>query len=321
MHGWARRLLAAFGVLFLALLSLPGCGPEGAAAVEPAAGRPDGLVTWWGGRGAISGRFQSPRGLAVDRQGNVYVVDLSCRVQKFTPDGRHLLTWTLPSNQIGNPEDLATDRDGNILVTDTHYYRILRYSTEGKLLNMFGARGEGPGEFIFPVGLAVGKDGAIYVTEYGGNDRVQVFTSEGKFLRQWGKFGDAPGEFNRPQDVAVDDDRDRVYVADAANHRLQVFTREGEFIRILGGAGEGPSELSYPYGLDWHQGRLIVTEYGNGRVREVDVEGRGRAGLSWGRTGRDPGSLHTPWHTVHDATGACYVADTDNHRIQKFRWK
>lgn len=317
----ARRLMAASWLLFAALALLPGCGSDSAASVNPGAAPNTGLVTWWGGRGSISGRFQSPRGLAVDRQGNVYVVDLSCRVQKFTPDGKHLLTWTLPSNQVGNPEDLATDRDGNILVTDTHYYRILRFSTEGKLLDEFGTRGEGPGQFIFPVGLAVGTDGSIYVSEYGGNDRIQVFSHEGKFLRQWGKFGDAPGEFNRPQDVAVDDAHDRVYVADAANHRIQVFTREGAFVRIIGQAGQGAADLCYPYGLDWYQGRLIVTEYGNDRVREVDLEGTGRAVLSWGQTGRDPGSIHTPWHTVHDATGACYVADTDNNRVQKFRWR
>src|SRR5205814_10619041 len=122
-------------------------------------------------------------------------------------------------------------------VADTHYHRILHYSPEGTLLSESGSEGNGPGQFQYPTGNAMSADGLIFVSEYGGNDRIQVFTRDGKILHAWGSYGAGPGQFERPQGIAVAGDR--IYVADAANHRIQVFSLEGKLLATWG-------DLKYP---------------------------------------------------------------------------
>ena len=48
----------------------------------------------WGSLGAFPGQFNGPRGIAVDREGNVYVGDTgNDRVQKLSPTGEPLHQW------------------------------------------------------------------------------------------------------------------------------------------------------------------------------------------------------------------------------------
>ena len=86
------------------------------------------------------------------------------------------------------------------------------YTSHVKLLSKWGTRGSKDGEFSWPLGLAIGSNHNIYVSECS-NDRVQVFDTQGRFLRKWGRTGNGNGEFIRPQDVATDDCAD-IYVSD-----------------------------------------------------------------------------------------------------------
>src|ERR1044071_379701 len=49
----------------------------------------------------------------------------------------------------------------------------------------FGSEGIGPGMFKDARSIAVDGEGKIYVGEYYGSGRIQVFDSEGKFITQW----------------------------------------------------------------------------------------------------------------------------------------
>ena len=42
--------------------------------------------------------------------------------------------------------------------------------------------GTGPGQFIYPTDVAFDAKGHVFVSEYGDNDRIQVFEPDGKFL-------------------------------------------------------------------------------------------------------------------------------------------
>lgn len=266
---------------------------------------PDSGIEIIGGPGPTPGKFALPRSAARDAAGRLFIVDKSGRVQRFSAAGIVEKVWSTPAVEQGRPTGIACDPRGTVLVADTHYHRVLRYSPDGELLGEFGSEGRGPGQFIYPTGIAVEPDGTLYVSEFGGNDRVQVFTPEGKLLRAWGRYGDADGEFKRPQALALAGDV--LYVADAANHRIQAFSREGRFMRAWGG-------VKYPYSVSVDgEGHVLVAEYGSHRVSKFSPDGRAIAFA--GGAGSGPGELNTPWGVVA-AGPKILVVDSGNHRLQ-----
>ena len=115
------------------------------------------------------------------------------------------------------------------MVADTHYFRVLFYTPEGRLLEdqtIGGKYGFAPGEFTLVTDYAQDSQGNYYVSEYGEYDRIQKFSPQRKFLFQWGGHGNERGQFARPQDLAVDE-HDHIWVADACNDRIQVFDATG----------------------------------------------------------------------------------------------
>jgi DNA-binding beta-propeller fold protein YncE len=265
-----------------------------------------GAIQSIGGPGSEEGRFATPRATAWDPRGFLYVVDKTGRIQKFDAAGKYLLGWSTPESEKGRPTGLLVDAKGEIWVADTHYHRVLHYSPEGALLSEFGTEGTGPGQFQYPTGIAIAPDGLIYVSEYGGNDRIQVFTREGKVLRAWGSYGPDPGQFERPQGIALAGDR--LYVADAANHRIQVFTLEGRLLASWG-------DLKYPYSVSIDgEGNLLVAEYGRHRVVKFTPEGRALA--TAGQPGTGPADLNTPWAAIPIGGDRIAVVDSGNHRVQ-----
>ena len=266
-----------------------------------------------GGPGGGDGRFATPRRAAWDPGGHLFVVDKTGRIQRFDGQGRFEHVWRTPSIEKGRPTGLAVAPDQTLLVADTHYFRILRYDFDGTLLDEFGGQGREPGKFLYPVGLAVAPDGTIYVSEFGGNDRIQVFSAKGEFLRGWGRYGKKPGEFRRPQGLALDGDL--LYVADAVNHRVQVLKTDGTPVAQWTG-------LKFPYSVSVDvNGEILVAEYGNHCVSRFRSDGTlvSRAGTP----GPNPGELDTPWDAVSSVNGI-YVVDSRNHRVQLWkaeRWR
>jgi ABC-type Fe3+ transport system permease subunit/DNA-binding beta-propeller fold protein YncE len=214
-----------------------------------------------------------------------------------------------------------------------------------RLAREFGSFGTGDGQFIYPTHVAfaaddnVGRGAApapespramseagaaprptfrIYVSEYGGNDRVSIFTPEGTFVKSFGRSGSGEGEFSRPEALAVDPRRRVLYVADACNHRIARYTLEGELIGYFGSVGQGPGELRYPYGLALlADGTLVACEYGNNRLQFFGADGRSLKCL--GRAGRAPGELAYPWGVAAGPDGNVYVVDAGNNRVQVWR--
>lgn len=270
-----------------------------------------------GSRGTGAGQFNKPRSLAVDRDDNLYVVDLTGRVQKFSPDGQYLLSWQMPQTDKGKPKGMIKDQDGNVVVIEPHYSRVNHFDPNGKLLAQWGENGTNQSMLQFPRAVAINSRGEIYLSEYGLVERVQRFSHRGtKFLQAFGKPGTDPAEFNRPEGLGIGPD-DLVYVADSCNHRIQVFSPEGKFLKAFGHAGASPAELSYPYDVRVDlDGNLFVCEFGNSRVQIFDPEFHSLEII--GGAGSEPGEMNNPWAIALDSCGNLYVADSANHRVQKF---
>ncbi|QDS90367.1 Serine/threonine-protein kinase PknD [Rosistilla ulvae] len=308
------RHLAGLSAAAVAVAS-PGCiAPQGTTGTVD-------LV--WGRRGLSEGRFQKPRAIAIDADDQLYIVDTTGRIQIFSADGEYLRGWKTPDAANGRPTGLEIDNASQrLLVADTHYFQLLSYSLDGRLMEsetLGGTQGTGGGEFSFITDAVRDSAGNYYTGEYSDIDRIQKFSPTGEFLMQWGSTGTEPGQFVRPQSLAIDR-HDHIWVADSCNHRIQVFDANGpqaKLVRTWGEFGHQPGQLYYPYGitLSAEEDCIYVCEYGNDRIQKFDREGRSLA--VWGRSGHAAGELFQPWGVVRDSRGRLHVLDSNNHRVQR----
>ena len=296
------------------LVVIAGCGAGGGDA-EPA---PLETRFTFGSPGRSLGQFQYPRGIAVDPVRRVlFVVDKSARVQRWSFDGEPQVQWRMPSWDKGKPTGLGVSPDGRVFVADTHEHRVIAYDADGRELMRFGRYGSGPGEFIYPTDVAFGPGGNVYVSEYGGNERISVFTGDGEHLFSFGEPGAEVGQYSRPQSMAFSADRSELFIADACNHRIVVVDPRGNPLRVIGTAGRGPGELAYPYDvcvLD--DGTLLVCEFGNNRIQRFSADGR-CLGV-YGRAGSGRGELQYPWG-IDGAGETIFVLDSGNNRVHVIR--
>ncbi len=310
-HQFDRRQFGRLAAGGLLAAAVGGCASS-ASADQPQ------LV--WGSLGAGKGQFSKPRAITIDDQDQLYIVDMTARIQVFDADGTYIRGWQTPEHTNGRPTGLSWDSyEGNLMVADTHYNRVLRYTPEGELLvdrTLGGTMGQGPGEFGLVSDVVRDATHNYYVSEYGEYDRIQKFTPEGTFTLQWGGHGTNPGQFMRPQHLEIDVDG-LVWVADACNHRIQVFDEMGKLVKMWGTQGSDVGQMYYPYciALDG-KGHVYVCEFGNHRVQKFTLDGKSVA--CWGSAGRKPGQLNTPWALVLDSKERVHVIDSMNHRVQRF---
>src|SRR5918996_863867 len=125
--------------------------------------------------------FNRPTHVAVSRRtGYLYVSDGygNSRIHKFTPDGRHVLSWGEPGidagqfipmwNNIHRPDGICLDHEGNFFIGELNGmggvddapglgHRVSIYNLHGQLQTRIGEpeEGEGPTQFIAPHGVAV----------------------------------------------------------------------------------------------------------------------------------------------------------------------
>lgn len=334
-------------VCAVSLIAAPGCGKVSARGAE-VAHKADVRVAF-GETGMADGQFVYPRAIDFDPtpsgEGSVWVIDKTARVQRLTLSGAHLGGWRMPQHENGKPTGVTLGPDGMIYVPDTHYQRVQVYTREGALVLSFGEYGSGPGQFIYPTDIALttsasGAVDRIYVSEYGGNDRISCFGAAGAFLFSFGREGSGDStdvEFSRPQSIAWDGAKRRLLVTDAGNHRLGVFDEQGALIRwigkrdpALGPVAGDPREgdvtcFNYPYGLALlADGSAVVSEFGGGRAQRVDPDSGECLGV-YGSPGRDRGRFAYPWAVAAGAVdgGAqwVYVLDSGNGRVQGFTVK
>lgn len=85
---------------------------------------------------------------------------------------------------------------GEVVVADATYANVRVFDTDGGLLRTIGRKGEGPGEFLYPllVGLLPGDSIVVYDAR---TRRLSVFTAEGAPARQAGVPGEM-GPFAAP---------------------------------------------------------------------------------------------------------------------------
>ena len=224
-------------------------------------------IRTFGSKGSAQGQFKWPRGVAVDGDGNILVVD-NHRIQKFTGDGKFITAVDRKGNkQFSSPTGVTINhRNRRVYICDQSNHRIQILNADLTFSDSFGSCGRGDGQFTYPWGIALDSTGNVYVADTSGH-RIQVFTAEGKFLRKFGKSGSGSGELKFPSSVSIDSDN-IVYVTEDDNHCVSMFTSEGQFLRSFGTKGEGPGQFNYPRGIAVDRDGLVyVSDTYNNRIQ------------------------------------------------------
>ncbi len=300
-----------------------GESPESAEAMAVPA--PYLLAMKIGQEGMDDGEFSSPTGLALDKDGNIYVADTDNHsVQKFDKDGKFLARWGgEASNQEGlfyYPRGLAAGLEGDIYIADSGNNRVQKFDSEGNVMQAWGKfgfawRGAGMGKFDVPWGVATDKEGNLYVSDTS-NARIQKFQPDGTPLLKWGRDGSFDGAFFFPRGMAVDF-VGNIFIADEGNNRIQKFDARGSFLAKWGKDGAGPGQFKAPWGVACDAlGNVYVADQGNHRIQKFD--GNGTFICAWGNRGITEGQLNFPSGLAVDKEGNVYVVDSGNNRVLKY---
>jgi uncharacterized protein (TIGR03437 family) len=303
---------------------------------------------------ATGALLHMPKGVAVDKSGNVYIADTAHNlIRKVTTDGiiNTLAGDSLPGffdteeknaidSEFNKPSDVAVDGSGNVFIADNLNQVVRKVTTDGKISTYAGDatagfKGDnGPADKagqLAPMALAMDGSGNLYILS-NGDSRIRKVDSKAMITTFAGSgsagFTDgsdlAKVQFNYPTGVAVDGSGN-VYVADALNFRVRKIAG-GSSSSVAGNGGfsysgdNGPAlsaQLNSPGGVAADaQGNVYVADTGNHAVRRVSRDGIITNIVGTGQASSDNG-LNGPAAVAVDSSGAVYIADTLNGRIRR----
>lgn len=198
-----------------------------------------------GKSGEGKGQFDTPRGVAVDHHGNIYVAD-SCnnRVQKFNKSGSFVCSseQETRSGCVQLPTGIAVSGHNEVYVCDGHAHCIQVFTTDLAPLRTLGSKGKGEGQLFHPTGVAIDDGrGSVYVADQG-NHRVMMMTRHGDYIRSF-TCGQG-GEVWFPTGVAMDTLSSLVYVTDCKHKCVHIFTPDGTHVHSFGQNGTQSGEFS-----------------------------------------------------------------------------
>ena len=246
---------------------------------------------------ALQAQFNTPSGIAIDNVGNIIIADTSNnRIRKLSSDGTKVSTIAgsgvagfkdgrAGEAQFDGPIGIAVDKHGNVFVADAYNDSIRRITEDGAVTTFAGtglpgfSDGQAPGAaFDTPCGVAVDKDGNVFVADTG-NHAVRKITAQGEVTTIAGGTGAAPqaGEvrFNRPVGIGVTHDG-FLFISDEASGKIVRIAPDGEgktyagsvagFADNVGGDARlnGPSSIA----ID-RQGVLFVADSQNYLIRQI----------------------------------------------------
>jgi uncharacterized protein (TIGR03437 family) len=298
---------------------------------------------------ATNAQLMSPRNVAVDAAGNVYISEFEGhRVRRVTTDGKiSTIAGTgvagfrgdggLAVNaQIGYPAGLTVDRAGALYLADSQNQRIRKIIPGGTITTVVG--GTQSVALLTPVAVAVDGFLNIYVADSSGI--VHEATPAGGWIVIAGTG--APGfsgdggaavkaQLTNARDLALDLAGD-LFVADGIRIREIVpqgiiATVAGDgFLHAVGDGGPATQailNLPMSAALD-RAGNLYIADTGTQRVRVVapsgtiaTLAGTGMQGYNGDSIPAVTATLYSPMGVTADVYGDVYIADTNNHRIRE----
>ena len=176
-------------------------------------------------------------------------------------------------------------------------------------------------------GVAVGPDGAVYITDYRSGSVRKVVG---------GTISTIATKLDYPTGVAVDS-AGNVFVADTGNHRIVRIDSSGALGTVAGTLGRGgpagdggpatAAQLNSPYAVAVDTaGNLFIADTMNNRIRKVDttgtittIAGTGSPGFSGDGGPASAAILSGPQGIAVGPGGEVYIADTGNGRVREIK--
>ncbi len=320
-----------------------------------------GNTTTLAGNGAVgatdatgtAAAFNHPEDVAVDATGNIYVADANNnKIRKITPAG--LVTTLAGSGAIGSvdgvstaasfyaPSGIAVDASGNVYVADAFNNKIRKITPAGAVSTLAGSGAQGAtngagtaASFHFPFGLAVDRDGNVYVADAFSNE-IRKITPAGVVTTHAGTGaagaddGPSPSAtFDHPWDVALDA-AGNLYVADGNNNKIRKISPAGIVTTVAGSGAPGFADgaaaiasFSTPFSVALDDyGNIYVADSDNNSIRKISssgvvstIAGNGSLGSADG-IGSQANFGFPQGITVNSAGTTVYVSDWQYNKIR-----
>lgn len=163
-----------------------------------------------------------------------------------------------------------------------------------------------------PVGLAVGPNGDVYVSD---SVLGAIFV-----LKPGADFATRltlNSPLKQPTGIAFDAVGQQLFVSDTYAHNVKVFALDGAYLKTIGRRGDGDGEFNFPTML-WRSevGQLLVTDSLNFRTQVFDLSGKFVA--KFGKLGDGSGDAPRQKGVATDRHGHIYVVDSLLHAVQIF---
>jgi uncharacterized protein (TIGR03437 family) len=282
-----------------------------AGTISTVAGNGGSAFSGDGGQ-ATNASLKSPRGVAVDAAGSLYIADsLNNRIRKVsangiitTAAGRGNATFSgdggpATSASLDYPHGVAVDAAGNVYIADTNNNRIRKVSTAGTISTIAGN-----GDFAFsgdggpatnaslanPTGVALEASGNLYIADVF-SWRIRKVTPAGTITTMGGnglaKFSGDGGPATAaslcvPWGLALDA-IGNLHIADNCNSRIRKVGPSGIISTVAGNGAQGSSgdggpatsaSISGAAGVAFDSaGNLYIAELNSPRIRKVNATG------------------------------------------------
>ncbi|CAF1380190.1 unnamed protein product, partial [Adineta steineri] len=266
-----------------------------------------------------------PRGIFIDQKKNIFIADVeNHRIVEWkynAKEGQIIAGGNDKGNrmdQLSYPQAVIIDQQNHsIIIADLSNRRVIQWLNQNQQILI---------DNIACDGLAIDKDGFIYVSDYKKNEvrrwKMGEYKNQGIVVAGGNGQGNQLNQLYDPTYLFVDKDQS-IYVTDWDNYRVMKWikdAKEGKIVAGGNGQGKNLNQLSDPAGVIVDDlGQIYVADSGNDRImRWCEGKEEGEIVVGGNGEGIRSNQLYSPRGLSFDDEGNLYVVDRGNHRVQKF---